>query len=71
MESTISIISHASDRYGSPYLLGFMEEYHLSGLIEATEEQAEEYAIKTGLLPEKHGGKTICLLSSTGMAMAK
>lgn len=43
MNSLISILSAASDKYGSPYLLGFMEHYNLSGLIDATEEQAAEY----------------------------
>ncbi len=39
----ITLISKASNRYGNPYLTGFMEEYNLNCLSEATAEQAEEY----------------------------
>lgn len=41
-DTLIHIISQASSRYGDR-LIDFLERYHLSGLIEATTEQLEEY----------------------------
>lgn len=45
----IETLSRASDRYGNPYLLGFMDRYHLTCLLDATEEQAREYIREVGL----------------------
>lgn len=52
----IETLSRASDRYGNPYLLRFMERYHLfmeryrlTRLLDATEEQAREYIREVGL----------------------
>lgn len=43
MSELIRVLDNASDRYGYPYVVGFLERYHLSGLCEATEEQVGEY----------------------------
>lgn len=71
MNSLISILSAASDKYGSPYLLGFMEHYNLSGLIDATEEQAAEYIEIVGISKDGQRGAAECLLSSTKTATAR
>jgi len=43
MNELIKILDDASDRYGNPHVIGFLERYHLSGFIEATKEQLSEY----------------------------
>lgn len=59
----ITLLSAASDHYGQPYLIGFMDEYGLHSLSEATAEQAEEYYIKhlggkqNGTSSTKNSGK--------------
>ena len=45
-EDYIHLISQASDRYGSPYLLGLMDEYGVSCLADIEQEQAKAYYIK-------------------------
>jgi len=49
MSELIKILDDASDRYGNPHVLGFLERYHLSGFFEATEEQVKEYIQEEGL----------------------
>lgn len=49
MSELIKILDDASDRYGNPHVLGFLERYHLSGFLEATEEQIRAYITEEGL----------------------
>ena len=49
MSELIKILDDASDRYGYPYVTGFLERYHLRGFYEATEEQVKEYIHEEGL----------------------
>lgn len=63
MSELIEVLSQASDKYGSPYLVGFMDEYQLSGLKDATEEQIKEYIRNVGLdAPRKEVTNEKCVV---------
>lgn len=42
-DKLIGILSRESDPYGYPHLIGFLEEYHLHGFCQATDQMLEEY----------------------------